>query len=164
MNINEIASIHAGKEEELTFHFPLSIFFSSRWWRIFHQQCCLAAVHKWCRNIEQPMVTQKDDKRWQGGTKGHQKRWWMMKNPRIHGNPSKIGLTGLNWTTFGANGWLMVDWISNGLCYMQLILMLMEINWIFKRIVFGLGMSTDHIINLKFEAPRGRPKNDDKLT
>ena len=35
----------------------------------------LGAIQKWRRNIEQPMVTQKDDKRWQGGTKGHQKKW-----------------------------------------------------------------------------------------
>ena len=62
------------------------------------------AVHKWTCNIEQLRVTQEDDKRWRGGTK---KRWWMMKNPRIQGNSSKKGLTGLNWTTLGSTGWLI---------------------------------------------------------
>ena len=34
----------------------------------------------------------------------------MMKNPRIQGNPFLKGLTGLNdWTTFGENGWLIVQ-------------------------------------------------------
>ena len=60
------------------------------------------AVHKWTCNIEQLRVTQEDDKRWRGGTK---KRWWMMKNPRIQGNPSKKRP---HWTDFGANEWLMM--------------------------------------------------------
>ena len=81
----------------------------------------------------------------------------MMKTPRIQGNPSIKGLTGLNWNTFGANGWLIV-------CYMQLISILMEINWILKIIFFGSNPSTDNIINLMFEAQRGRPKFDDRLT
>ena len=34
----------------------------------------LGAIHKWCRNIEQPTVTYKADESWRGGTKGHQKR------------------------------------------------------------------------------------------
>ena len=36
----------------------------------------------------------KADESWRGGTKGHQKRWWMMKNPMFRGNPSKSGLIG----------------------------------------------------------------------
>ena len=37
----------------------------------------------------------------------------------------------------------------------------MEINWILKMMVFGSNLSTDDIINLMFEAPRGGPKADD---
>ena len=58
----------------------------------------------------------------------------------------------------------MVDCKSNGLCYMQLISILMELNWILKIMVFGSNPSTDNIINLMFEAQRGRPKDDDWLT
>ena len=54
----------------------------------------LGSIHKWCRNIEQPTITQEADESWQGGTKGHQKRWWLMKNPMIRGNQSKTGLSG----------------------------------------------------------------------
>ena len=41
---------------------------------------------------------------------------------------------------------------------MQLISILMEINWILKMMVFGSNLSTGDVINLMSEAPRGRPK------
>ena len=63
------------------------------------------AVHKWTCNIEQLRVTQEDDKRWRGGTK---KRWWMMKNPRIQGNPSKKGRTGLILGQMNGWWWFLV--------------------------------------------------------
>ena len=55
--------------------------------------------------------------------------------------------------------WMMVDCISNCLClcFMPLISILMEINWILKMMVFGSNLSTDDVINLMFEAPRGKP-------
>ena len=85
------------------------------------------AVHKWTCNIEQLRVTQEDDKRWRGGTK---KRWCMMKNPRIQGNPSKKGRTGLIMGQI--NGW----W------------------W------FLVQVCPQHRWRHQFEAKRGRPKDD----
>ena len=49
-----------------------------------------------------------------------------------------VGLTRLNWTPFGANGWLI-------------LLTLMEINWILKMIVFGSGLFTNDVVNLKHQ-------------
>ena len=41
---------------------------------------------------------------------------------------------------------------------------LILINLILKITVFGSNLSTDDVINLMFEAPRGKPKDDDRLT
>ena len=46
---------------------------------------------------------------------------------------------------------------------MQLMSILMEINWILKMMVFGSNLSTDDVINLMFEALWGNPKDDDGL-
>ena len=45
----------------------------------------------------------------------------------------------------------------------QLILILMEINWILKMMVFGSNLYTDDVINLMFEALWGNPKDDNWL-
>ena len=87
------------------------------------------------------MVTLKADESWRRGTKGHQKRWWMMKNPTIWGNPSKKGSTG---PLLGQmDGWL-------GVCNTDSVT-LMEINWILKMIVFGSSLFTNDFGNLKHQ-------------
>ena len=77
---------------------------------------CIHNIWIWGHSqmTSQHWTTNGNLKSWQkmtgGGTKGHQKRWWMMKNLAIQGNSSKkaiAGLTRLHWTPFGANGWLM---------------------------------------------------------
>ena len=46
-----------------------------------------------------------------------------------------LGLTKLNWTPFVT----------------QILLTLMEINWILKMIVFGSGLFTNDVVNLKHQ-------------
>ena len=46
-----------------------------------------------------------------------------------------VGLTRLNWTPFVT----------------QILLTLMEINWILKMIIFGSGLLTNDVINLKHQ-------------
>ena len=59
-----------------------------------------------------------------------------------------ISLTRLNWTPFGANDWEF----SMAMSYVtQILLNLMEINWILKIFVFGLGRFTNDVINLKHQ-------------
>ena len=59
-----------------------------------------------------------------------------------------ISLTRLNWTPFGANDWEF----SMAMSYVtQILLNLMEINWILKIFVFGYGRFTNDVINLKHQ-------------
>ena len=53
----------------------------------------------------------------------------------IHPKQALVGLTRLNWTPFVT----------------QILLSLMEIDWILKMILFGSGWFTNDVINLKHQ-------------
>ena len=73
-----------------------------------------------------------------------------MKNPTIQGHHLKKASL-VNWTDLGhMDCWLGLFNDKHFTFYiMQLILLLMEINWILEMIVFGLGLFANDIINLK---------------
>ena len=60
-----------------------------------------------------------------------------------------VGLTRLNWTTFGTNGWLIGRFPWPISYVTQFLVTLMDINWILKIIAFGLVLLTNDIVNLK---------------
>ena len=62
-----------------------------------------------------------------------------------------VGLTRLNWTPFRANGWLIGDWAYAYADPVNSYGNLMVINWILKMIIFGSGLFTNDIVNLKHQ-------------
>ena len=71
----------------------------------------------------------------------------MMKNPTIRVNPSKTGLTRLNWNPFGgANDWVFS--MAYVICNTDFVNSDGK-NGIIKMIVFGPGVFTNEVVNLK---------------